>query len=134
MDISISGLLYNCSMKDLLMHESYKAAGEFSRLRSRKATIETITLRKSFLLNLNTGPRLCLKHDYCKLLATPGGAKYFNSCFPIRGWLRRVGRKGGSQQVKMYPNGKISLSPADSSELPPIRTIIDERGYTAANK
>ena len=33
----------------------------------------------------------------------------------------------------MYPNGKISLSPADSpSKLPPIRTITDERGYTAA--
>lgn len=44
---ALSGLLYNCNMKDLLMHESYKAAGgEFSRLRSSKATIETITLRK----------------------------------------------------------------------------------------
>lgn len=44
--------------------------------------------------------------------------------------LRRVGRKGGSQQVKIYASGKISLSPADSPyKLPPIRTITDERGY-----
>ena len=41
--------------------------------------------------------------------------------------LRRVGRKGGTQQVKICANGKISLSPADlPSKLPPIRTITDE--------